>query len=189
MVVPVRCINKFFKKPCQKPKKKPTIDSIMSSIEAKGFLRPYKPYQPPKDVAERVDRICLSENVNSDKDTRIDDLLLRFKLFTKCIAEFDYSIPNSRLVEIKTIGDLIQFYETPVITTTPLEVLQNIELPPNLYVRQDYLRFHPDTDKMFDGKTAFPQSATLVMGLKYKDKYAGHRPEKPWPIKPKSITD
>ena len=40
---------------------------------------------------------------------------------------------------------------------------------------------------MFDGKTTFPQSATIVTGLKYKDKYKGHKPEKSWPEKVHSV--
>jgi hypothetical protein len=39
-----------------------------------------------------------------------------------------------------------------------------------------------ETDKLFDGNSAFPQSATLVTGLKYKSKYRGYTPEKSWPI-------
>lgn len=37
-----------------------------------------------------------------------------------------------------------------------------------------------DTDTMFNGKTAFPKSSTLVTGLKYKKKYPGHMQENPW---------
>lgn len=35
-----------------------------------------------------------------------------------------------------------------------------------------------DTDKLFGGQTAFPESSTLVTGLKYKNKYQGFTPEK-----------
>ncbi|OXU29751.1 hypothetical protein TSAR_012336 [Trichomalopsis sarcophagae] len=187
LVVPARGTK--VKKPPQKPKKKATLNAFFTSIESKGFLRPYKPYNPAKDVSQRLDSVCQSVGVSSNDKTRIDDLLVRFKLFAKCVEEFEYGIPNSKLVTIQTIGDLREFYQTPVITTTPYEALQNIELPPNLYIQPEAHRFHPDTDKMFNGKTAFPQSATLVTGLKYKDKYPGHRPEKPWPIKVHSVFD
>lgn len=35
-------------------------------------------------------------------------------------------------------------------------------------------------DTMFNGKTAFPKSSTLVTGLKYKKKYKGHMQENPF---------
>ncbi|KAJ8687132.1 hypothetical protein QAD02_022926 [Eretmocerus hayati] len=139
--------TKYNKKPCQKPKKKPTVESIMTSIEAKGFLRPYKPYQPAEDVDERLDWICQSEGFGNKNETTINDLLQRFKLFAKCADEFQHSIPNSRLVNIKTIDD----------------------------------------DRLFGGQTAFPESATLVTGLKYKKKYRGYKPEKRWPNQVHSV--
>lgn len=40
-------------------------------------------------------------------------------------------------------GDLIEFYKTPVDTTTPLDALKKMDLPKNLHVQQDYVRFHP----------------------------------------------
>ncbi|XP_058792946.1 uncharacterized protein LOC131665213 isoform X2 [Phymastichus coffea] len=180
---------KHKKRPCQKPQKKATIESIMSSMQTKGFLRPYNPYQPPKDASERLDKICESLGLSTNDDTVVDDLLMRFKLFGTCANEFQYCIPNSQLAHIETIGHLRQFYQTPVFTTTPYDALQNLDLPPNLHVQKDYHRFHPDTDKMFGGKTAFPQNATIVTGLKYKDKYKGHKPEKSWPEKVYSIFD
>ncbi|XP_011500268.1 PREDICTED: 39S ribosomal protein L50, mitochondrial [Ceratosolen solmsi marchali] len=180
LIIPSR--GSKIKKPPQKPKKKPTIESVMASIEAKGFLRSYKPYQPNQNVSERLDRICEMENISTNDMTSIEDMDLRFKLFTKCNEEFKHCIPNSKLVEIRTIGDLRVFYQTPVITTTPYDALKNLDLPPNLHVQQDYVRFHPETDKLFNGKTAFPRSATFVTGLKYKTKYPEYIPEKPWPI-------
>ncbi|XP_036142998.1 uncharacterized protein LOC105832642 isoform X1 [Monomorium pharaonis] len=76
--------------------------------------------------------------------------------------------------------ELKRFYSTPVDSTTPYEALGRIDLPKNLHIQQNYHRFHPDTDTMFNGKTAFPKSSTLVTGLKYKKKYPGHKQENPW---------
>lgn len=38
-----------------------------------------------------------------------------------------------------------------------------------------------DTDTKFGGVTAFPESSTLVTGLKYKDKYKGFKAQEKWP--------
>lgn len=66
------------------------------------------------------------------------------------------------------------FYTTPIDTTVPYDTLKNMDdLPPNLHIQTDYHRFHPDTDTMFNGVSAFPKSSVLVTGLKYREKYKG----------------
>ncbi|XP_071564311.1 uncharacterized protein Mrpl50 [Temnothorax nylanderi] len=159
---------------------KARIDSAGESLAARGFLRPQKAYEPPEDAAERIDRICESQTIPQNDDTKLEDPVLRFKLFVACEGEFKHSIPNSLLYTIESIGDLKRFYSTPVSSTTPYEALRKVDLPKNLHIQQDYHRFHPDTDTMFNGKTAFPRSSTLVTGLKYRKKYPGHMQENPW---------
>lgn len=41
------------------------------------------------------------------------------------------------------IDDLQNFYETPVNVLTPFDALKRMELPKNLHVQEDYVRFHP----------------------------------------------
>ncbi|XP_025991979.1 uncharacterized protein LOC105202721 isoform X2 [Solenopsis invicta] len=144
------------------------------------FLRPQKSYKPREDSAERIDAICESQAIPVNDDAKLEDPVLRFKLFVACEEELKYSIPNSLLYTIETVGDLKRFYSTPVDNTTPYEALGKIDLPKNLHILQNYHRFHPDTDTMFNGKTAFPKSSTLVTGLKYRKKYPGHTQESPW---------
>lgn len=40
-------------------------------------------------------------------------------------------------------GDLVEFYKTPVDTNTPFQALKKMDLPKNLHVQKDYVRFHP----------------------------------------------
>ncbi|XP_018361739.1 PREDICTED: 39S ribosomal protein L50, mitochondrial isoform X1 [Trachymyrmex cornetzi] len=169
----------------KKPRKptvtvKARIDSAGVSLAARGFLRSQKSYTPPENVVERIDRICESQTILVNDDTKLEDPVLRFKLFVACEKEFKHSVPNSLLYTIESIGDLKQFYSTSVDSTTPYEALSRIDLPKNLHIQQNYHRFHPDTDTMFNGKTAFPKSSTLVTGLKYKKKYSGHTQDNPW---------
>ncbi|XP_018349586.1 PREDICTED: 39S ribosomal protein L50, mitochondrial isoform X2 [Trachymyrmex septentrionalis] len=159
---------------------KARIDSAGESLAARGFLRSQKSYEPPENAAERIDRICECQTVPVNDDTKLEDPVLRFKLFIACEREFKHSIPNSLLYTIESIEDLKQFYSTPVDSTTPYEALRRIDLPKNLHIQQDYHRFHPDTDTMFNGQTAFPKSSTIVTGLKYKKKYPGHTQDNPW---------
>lgn len=132
------------------------------------------------DVSSRIDTICNSQSISTADQTKLEDPLIRFNLFVACEQQLNHSVPNSLLCDIETIGDLKKFYETPVDTKTPLEALERLDLPKNLHVRQEYIRFHPDTDTMFGGKTAFPKSSTIVTGLKYKKKYPGHKQADPW---------
>lgn len=111
----------------------------------------------------------------TDGQTRITDFQKRFELFCACEDKFQHKIPNSLLHNIETVDDVAAFYQTSVDTITPLENLRNLDLPKNLHVQYEYHRFHPDTDTKFGGVTAFPGSSTLVTGLKYKDKYKGHK--------------
>ncbi|XP_070170944.1 large ribosomal subunit protein mL50 [Polyergus mexicanus] len=159
---------------------KARIDSVGESLAARGFLRSQKAYEPPEDVVERIDKICESQAVSTHDETKLEDPVLRFKLFVACEGEFKHSIPNSLLHTIDNIDDLKQFYTTSVDTKTPYEALSKIDLPKNLHVQQEYHRFHPDTDTLFNGKTAFPKSSTLVTSIKYKKKYPGHKQENPW---------
>ncbi|XP_029159078.1 39S ribosomal protein L50, mitochondrial [Nylanderia fulva] len=156
------------------------IESVGESLAARGFLRPQNAYEPSEDVIEKIDKICETQAISMQSDTKLEDLVLRFKLFVACEEEFKHSIPNSLLHTIETIEDLKQFYTTPVDVKTPYEALSRIELPKNLHIQQEYHRFHPDTDTLFNGLTAFPKSSTLVTGLKYRKKYPGHKQEDPW---------
>ena len=79
------------------------------------------------------------------------------------------------------LDDVIAFYQTSVNTTLPLDAMKTMELPSNLHIQHDYVRFHPETDTMFGGRTAFPKSSTLVTGLKAKKKYKGHIAKQSWP--------
>lgn len=79
---------------------------------------------------------------------------------------------NDNLFEYFT-DDVIAFYETPVNTFLPLDELATRPLPPNLHIEHNYTRFNPETDTMFGGNTAFPESSTIVTGIKYRKKYPG----------------
>lgn len=68
------------------------------------FLRPQKSYKPREDSAERIDAICESQAIPVNDDAKLEDPVLRFKLFVACEEELKYSIPNSLLYTIETVG-------------------------------------------------------------------------------------
>ena len=94
------------------------------------------------------------------------------QFLTKLMTEFNHNIPNSAMSDMKVAADAVLFFSTAVSESTTLEDLSARRvLPPNLHIQTDYLRFNPDTDTMFSGKTAFPGRDTYVTSIKYRRKY------------------
>lgn len=111
--------------------------------------------------------------------SKLTDLSIKFELLKTCSATFNHQVPNSILHEIRSVEDVIQFYSTSVDTTLPMDRIQNCpDLPQNLYIQQDYVRYSPE-DSMFE-RTAFPKSSTLVSGIRTRRKYKGHEAKRSW---------
>ncbi|CAK1545072.1 unnamed protein product [Leptosia nina] len=166
-----------------KQKKVPKVDKKLQaaaeSLASRGFLRPNKPWDPPVDIEEKILKICVSNGLNTNSE--FDSLALKFSVLNSCYEETGHSVPNSLLHTIETVDDLLSFYETPINVLTPFDALKKMDLPKNLHVQEDYVRFHPDKDTLFNGATAFPQSSTIVTGLKAKKKYEGYNAKRSWP--------
>ncbi|XP_014274866.1 large ribosomal subunit protein mL50 [Halyomorpha halys] len=160
-----------------------TLQSTEDSLSSKGFLRCYKNYEPPADLGKRLEDIF--RNVLGSQADRTEPILnpsLRYSLFAACYDEFKHGIPNSILHLIRTYADLQEFYQTPVNSTLPLEKMKKADLPPNLHIQYEPLRFLPEEDTMFNGQTAFPQSNTLVTGLRTRRKFKGHKVTETWNV-------
>jgi len=154
--------------------------SELDSLKTRGFLRAWKEYNPPPDVSQQIIRICTDllnlKETRDIKDVALTDRSLRFKILSKCINQLDHDIPNSQLHKINTIGHLVSYFNEPVKTTTSMEELKHsTDLPPNLHIQHEYIRFHPETDTMFGGLSAFPGRSTIVTGLKARKKYKGFK--------------
>lgn len=92
------------------------------------------------------------------------------------LNEIKYPIPF-----VLFAADVISFYQTPVDTILPLDALKTADLPENIHIEHNYVRFHPDTDTKFGGQTAFPKSSTIISGLRCKKKYKGFEAKTSWP--------
>ena len=97
-----------------------------------------------------------------------------FQTLTSLEQEFDHVVPNTKLTSIQTVSDVVTFFLTPVADGTALEDLSRLNLPKNLHIQMEPLRFDPENDTYFDGKTAFPGNPTIVSSLKYSRYYSGH---------------
>ncbi|XP_034840187.1 large ribosomal subunit protein mL50 [Maniola hyperantus] len=161
------------------PKTDKKLQAAAESLACRGFLRPNKAWDPPVDINETIVKIC-SENGLKD-DSELDSLEVKYTVLKACFDETGHSVPNSLLHTIETVDDLRHFYNTPVDTKTPFDTLKKMDLPKNLHVQEDYVRFHPDTDTLFNGKSVFPKSSTIVSGLKTRKKYEGYTAKTSWP--------
>ncbi|XP_064612404.1 large ribosomal subunit protein mL50-like [Liolophura sinensis] len=152
----------------------PSVEERFQSLE-KRSLQSSQGYSPPNDVEERIQRITeeVCGNTPEWRTQSLEDRTVKFKILTRCIKEFDHDIPNPELSDINTNADVINFYSTPVHDRNSYEDLANLDLPRNLHIQLDYLRFDPDNDPMFGGVNAFPGRPTIVTGLRAKKKYKG----------------
>lgn len=124
----------------------------------------------------------LCKSLGLSLDAKLTDVPVKYELLKSCQQAFDdHLVPNSILHEIRTVQDVIGFYSTPIETTLPMDRIANIpDLPQNLYIQQDYVRFSPETSGIFNGRTAFPKSSTLVSGIKTRRKYKGFEAKRSW---------
>lgn len=94
------------------------------------------------------------------------------QLLSKLIREFDHDVPGVLLTEMMCLGDAVQYFQTEVRATSAYEDLANRrDLPPNLSIQLEPVRFDPETDTMFGGRTAFPGRDTIVPSIKCRRKY------------------
>ncbi|OWR52505.1 hypothetical protein KGM_209594 [Danaus plexippus plexippus] len=161
------------------PKVDKKFQAEAESLAARGFLRPNKPWDPPVDINTTILKIC-SENGLNEQST-FDSLEIKYSVLKACFDQTGHSVPNSLLHTIENVDDLQTFYETPVDTLTPFDSLKKMDLPRNLHVQEDYVRFHPDKDTLFNGKTVFPKRSSIVSGLKARKKYEGFTAKRSWP--------
>ncbi|XP_023231975.1 uncharacterized protein LOC111631870 [Centruroides sculpturatus] len=161
-------------------------EAVAQSISDRGFCREQVPYKPPEDTENQIKIISQDIFGKVDiewKDISLEDSYLKYKLLTRCIQHFNHDIPNSLLHKMTKLSDVLEYFLTPVEGILPYDVLvrDSNKLPQNLCVIPNPLRFHPETDTLFGGITAFPKSATIVSGLKSKKKYRGYNPNPPIP--------
>jgi len=151
------------------------IDYELQSLATRGFLRSIKPYEPQAGVEEKIKYIAKGI-LGAEGGENLSDPLVKYKVLSKCFAEFNHDVPNSQLHKMNSLYDVIEYYMSPVRTTTSYDNLCNntSKLPPNLSIQAEPIRFHPETDTLHGGITAFPESSTIVTGLKARKKFRGY---------------
>jgi len=161
---------------------------LEQSLLHKGFAREIKPYEPPSDAQDRV--VAAFEEVTSKSapdnlmDIELTDHYFKFKLLKLCASRFDHQVENSDLHRIKTVGDVVLYYVTPVrgISAYDQLVRDQSDLPPNLHELPEAVRFDPnDTDAFHKGIDAYPGHMNHVKGIRAREKYPPLKTKFPWP--------
>ncbi|KFU92152.1 hypothetical protein M959_02063, partial [Chaetura pelagica] len=95
-------------------------------------------YQPPGDVQNFLHSVVkevfgpsLPENW---QQTPLDDTRLKFHLLAQLAAELHHTVPNSQLHLMRSVGDVLDFYSTPVKDASKFDELCAAKLPPNLKI-------------------------------------------------------
>uniref|UniRef100_A0A0N4UQH7 Large ribosomal subunit protein mL50 n=1 Tax=Dracunculus medinensis TaxID=318479 RepID=A0A0N4UQH7_DRAME len=95
-----------------------------------------------------------------------------------------HTIPNCELHRIKTLANVIDFYRLPVKNLTEYDSMvrgENGDLPKNLYMLENPVRFHPeDKESYHGGITAYPGVGGAVFGIRNQRIYRQFQPKKDW---------
>ena len=103
-------------------------------------------------------------------------------MLSNLIKEFDHDIPNTVLHRMDHISQAVDYFKKEVKLSISIEDMKvSKDTPKNLHIQTEYIRFNPNTDTMFGGRTAYPGHNTHVTSIKYKRKYASIETEKPKP--------
>jgi large subunit ribosomal protein L50 len=85
---------------------------------------------------------------------------------------FKHNVPNPVLNEIRNVGDVVEYFSKVQKDTSSLEDLHaRPDLPKNVHINLEYIRFDPEKDTFFNGRDAYAERSTLVPSLWYSKKY------------------
>ena len=177
------------------PSSIPTVSELASYKTRKYVTRlvTCRPYTPPVNVEQIIYHIANETIDNFKEETRsngnwqsiyLTNPLNKFNLLTRCMKECSHTISNMTLNDLKTLEDVYLYFSTPVKDTNVLEDLQqSSELPKNVHIQLDAVRFTPETSSFFNDLDAFPKRSTKVIDLWYKKKYPSYPKNEEDPFK------
>ncbi|KAI1295877.1 39S ribosomal protein L50, mitochondrial [Halotydeus destructor] len=162
--------------------------ALKQSLVTKGFAREIKPYEPPKDVEDRVSRCFVDASSKRGSENMLDypltDHLLKFKFLNLCRSRFDHEVPNCDLYRMKTVKDVVVFYATPVRGVNSYDALIRVqdELPANLHILPEAAKFNPnDVTAFHKGVDAYPGLIDRIRGIRNQKNNPSQRTEFKWP--------
>ncbi|XP_075787501.1 large ribosomal subunit protein mL50 isoform X1 [Pelodiscus sinensis] len=99
-------------------------------------------YLPPEDIQSRLEshvREIFGPSLSEDwQKASLKESKLKYRLLAQLAAELGHAVPNSRLHQMCTAGDVLAFYSTQVKDASKFDELCTAELPPNLKIIWKY---------------------------------------------------
>ncbi|KAK3084749.1 hypothetical protein FSP39_018247 [Pinctada imbricata] len=154
-----------------------TTRDRLQSLKKRTDVQTKRAYQPKPNTEEIMEKIVTDVCGPQEdwKSVSLDDRKIKYQLLTKFLKELDHNMHSNELNDIKTVEDAVKYFTTEVKDTTVIEDFTKLDLPKNLSINTEYIRWDPDNDSLFDGKTAFPGEKTIVTSVKYRRKYPQKR--------------
>ena len=158
------------------------FESLMASLQLRGFQRPLRKYSVPSDVDERFASICQKVlSLTPGGKTNLNEVKIEGVIKTQLLASLaeafgGHRLPNSLLHTMTSLDKVLTFYSTGVDMLSPYDRLElgvrSGSLPANLTVQLEPLRFDPSTATSEIGRvTAFPRSSTILSTPEAKKKW------------------
>jgi len=163
-----------------------SFTGMMESLTKMGFRRPYKSYTPPRNfdsvfvstVTGVIPDLAPGSDLSAVKlegDTKVRVL----NALSRALGGHD--VPNSMVHTIDSLDKALTFYSTPVNPETSYERMAAAqargELPPNLHVQLNPLRFDPEVaaaegrTRLLDTVTAWPRSSAILSTPEARKRY------------------
>lgn len=99
-------------------------------------------YMPPEDLQSRLEfrvkEICGSSLPSNWQDISLEDCHMKFSLLAHLADDLGHAVPNSRLHQMCTVRDVLEFYNVPVQDRSKFDELSVSNLPPNLKISCGY---------------------------------------------------
>uniref|UniRef100_A0A0K2UD89 Large ribosomal subunit protein mL50 n=1 Tax=Lepeophtheirus salmonis TaxID=72036 RepID=A0A0K2UD89_LEPSM len=158
------------------------FSSQVESLKTKGFRRHYKAYEPPQDIDALVlstlnEVYTLPQSTVADQVSLNKDLVKKAELLESLAVKTNHRVPNSFLHFLTNGQHLLEFYRTPVDMKNYYDRLSSssAELPKNIYIQKEAIRFDPSDDHPLHKVSAYPRSSTIIMNPESKRKFKGVR--------------
>ncbi|MES1902484.1 MAG: hypothetical protein MHPSP_001293, partial [Paramarteilia canceri] len=139
------------------PKLSKDIGYYPESVEVFQNKRFHKKYLVPKDLKEKILEIAKNFHGHQPKDSDCFDMNQKFQFLSQCEKVLGKKIPNTLLSKLQIFKDVIKFFSSPLKDCShPLFELKQQDIPDNVSIQYDWLRYDPQTDKIFGGHSAYP---------------------------------
>ncbi|XP_004638148.1 39S ribosomal protein L50, mitochondrial [Octodon degus] len=99
-------------------------------------------YMPPEDLQSRLEshikEIFGSSLPNNWQDISLEDCRMKFSLLAQLADDLGHAVPNSRLSQMCSVKDVLDFYSVPVQESSKFDELTASNLPPNVKITWGY---------------------------------------------------